>query len=469
MIRLVLYSPDSHLQSLLSSALRSEYEVVLESREERLKETIRESRADILVLDLDSNYSSLEQQLEFFNQLGEWHIPTVVMTDDLRRSTATEFMQRGAHDCVRKPPSLVEFKVIVGRAYEHALMKKELETMRLSLRMTHGCDRLVGSSGRAQVVYDLIHRVANLNAFVLIAGESGTGKELVARAIHQQGNRAQHPFVAVSCGAIPESLIESELFGHEKGAFTGSTGSRAGYLEQAGEGTILLDEIGELSLNTQVKLLRVLQQKEFCRLGSNKLIPLTARVLFATHRNLQQMVEAATFRRDLFYRVNVMTINVPPLRERTEDIPMLARHFLKQYATDFGKSVFDIRPSAMEALVEYEWPGNIRELENVIQGATILADGDSLTRNDLPDFLQQLSDDEAAAAVSSDQGGFEGLLRQYKTDLANKAILDCNGNKSLAAKKLRVSRAYLHRLIRLGPDEERTLRATNVTRLRRTA
>src|ERR1019366_8383220 len=150
MIRLVLYSPDSHLQSLLSSALRSEYEVVRESREERLKETIRESRADILVLDLDSNYSSREQQLEFFNQLGEWHIPTVVMTDDLRRSTATEFMQRGAHDCVRKPPSLVEFKVIVGRAYEHALMKKELETKRLTLGMTHGCDRLVGSSGRAQ-------------------------------------------------------------------------------------------------------------------------------------------------------------------------------------------------------------------------------------------------------------------------------------------------------------------------------
>ena len=469
MIRLMLYSPDLKLQSLLASALKSEYQVVLESRKERLKEAARESGADILVLDFDSNYSSLEQQLEFYTQLGESRIPTVVMTDDLRRSTAMEFMRRGAHDCIRKPPSLVEFKVIVGRAYEHALMKKELESMRLTMGLTHGCDRLIGSSGRAQVVYDLIRRVAHLSASVLITGESGTGKELVARAIHNTGNRAKQPFIAVSSGAIPESLIESELFGHERGAFTGSTGARVGYLEQAGEGTLLLDEIGELSLNTQVKLLRVLQQKEFSRLGSNKLIPLNARVLFATHRNLQQMVEAGTFRRDLYYRVNVMTINVPPLRERTEDIPLLARNFLKQYAADFGKAVHDIRPGAMEALVEYEWPGNVRELENVIQGATILADGDSLTRNELPDFLQQLADEEGAAIGSSDGEGFDGLLRQFKVNLANRAIQECNGNKTLAAKKLRVSRAYLHRLIRLEPDEESAAPPTNVTPMRRTA
>lgn len=469
MIRLVLYSPDIKIQSLLASALKSEYEVVIESRKERLKDTIKESGADILVLDFDSNYSSLEQQLELSSQLGGSHIPTVVMTDDLRRSTAMEFMQRGVHDCIRKPPSLVEFRVIVGRAYEHALMKRESERMRRTMSLTYGCDGMVGSSGRAQVVYDLIRRVANLTAFVLIAGESGTGKELVARAIHNQGERAKHPFVAVSCGAIPESLIEAELFGHERGAFTGSTGSRVGYLEQAGEGTILLDEIGELSLNTQVKLLRVLQQKEFCRLGSNRLIPLKARVLFATHRNLQQMVDAGTFRRDLFYRVNVMTINVPSLRERTEDIPQLARHFLKQYAAEFGKEVHDIRPSAMEALVEYEWPGNIRELENAIQGATIRADGDSITRNELPDCLQQLTDEEGVVPGSCDAEGFEGLVRQFKINLANTAILNCNGNKTLAARHLRVSRAYLHRLIRMEPDEPGALQPANVSPLRRMA
>jgi DNA-binding NtrC family response regulator len=267
------------------------------------------------------------------------------------------------------------------------------------------------------------------------------------------GNRSKHPFIAVSCGAIPESLIESELFGHEKGAFTGTTGARAGYLEQAGEGTLFLDEIGELSLNTQVKLLRVLQQREFSRLGSNKLIPLNARVVFATHRNLQEMCEAGTFRRDLFFRVNVMSINVPALRDRTEDIPMLARHFLTRYASEYCKPVVDIRPNAMELLVDYDWPGNIRELENVIQGAVILADGDSISRADLPEHLQQLGTEEATP-TEFEVEGFDQLLRQFKISLANKVISECNGNKSLAARKLRVSRAYLHRLIRMGPALE---------------
>ena len=237
------------------------------------------------------------------------------------------------------------------------------------------CDQLVGSSKCAQKVYDLIGRVANLPAFVLINGESGTGKELVARAIHNLGARADRPFVAVSCGAIPENLVEAELFGHEKGAYTGSAGSRAGFLEQAGDGTLFLDEIGELSLNTQVKLLRVLQQKEFCRLGSSRMIPLKARVLFATHRNLRQMVDAGTFREDLFFRVNVVRIEVPALRDRPEDIPALARHILQKYAAEYQKPVRYIEPDAMEVLMAHDWPGNIRELENFIQRAIILANG----------------------------------------------------------------------------------------------
>ncbi len=463
MIRITLFSPDSKLRCLLGNALRLEYDVVIEGQQERFTETVRESRPDVVVLDLDTNYSSLERQLVFYREVAALQLPIVVMTDDMRRTTAMQFMEAGAADCIRKPPSLVEFKVVVERAYEHAQMQRELDGMRITMSQTFGCDRLVGSSGRSQVVYDLIRRVADLNAFVLIAGESGTGKELVARAIHNRGNRAKHPFIAVSCGAIPESLIEAELFGHEKGAFTGSTGAHAGYLEQAGEGTILLDEIGELSLNTQVKLLRVLQEREYTRLGGTKLIPLHARVLFATHRNLHQMVEAGTFRSDLYYRVNVMTINVPPLRERTEDIPQLARHFLKQYAGEFGKAIYDIRPSAMEALVEYEWPGNVRELENVIQGATILADGESLGLSEMPDFLRQVVSEEGPTMAASEAEGFEGLLRQYKFNLANQAIEECHGNKTLAARKLGVSRAYLHRLIRMSPGEAGVAEPGNVT------
>jgi len=449
MIHLALYSPDPKLAALLASALKPDYQVTREADKSRLIQTVRNEAADVLVLDFDSNYSSLEDQLAFCEEIAEASVPLVVMTDDMRRSTATEFLQRGAFDCIRKPPSLIELKVIVQRAHEHAQMKKELRQIRQTIDSGQRCDQLVGSSGRAQVVYDLIRRVASLNAFVLIQGESGTGKELVARAIHNVGGRSAQPFVAVSCGAIPETLIESELFGHEKGAFTGSNGPRAGYFEQAGEGTIFLDEIGELSQNTQVKLLRVLQQREFTRLGSSRVIPLKARVLFATHRNLQKMVDEGAFRRDLFFRVNVMAINVPPLRERTEDIPALARHCLAKYAQEYGKAVTEIRPAAMEALVEYDWPGNIRELENVIQGAVILADGDSIGRNDLPPQLQNMME----ATELCEPGSFEELLRQFKVNLANKAIVECQGNKTLAARKLRVSRAYLHRLIRVDQPE----------------
>jgi DNA-binding NtrC family response regulator len=453
-IRVLLFSPDQKLFSLLSAALKPEFVLTLEPNKEALKQLSAGGSADVLLLDFDSNYASLAEHLAVYDEISDCPIPIVVMTDDLRQATATEFLVRGAFDWIRKPPSLVEFKVIISRAHEHARMKADLEKMRQTVSLTCGCDQLVGSSGRSQVVYDLIRRVANLNAFVLINGESGTGKELVARAIHNNGNRAKHPFVAVSCGAIPETLIESELFGSEKGAYTGSQGARAGIMEQAGEGTLFLDEIGELSLNTQVKLLRVLQQREFSRLGSNKVMPLRARVLFATHRNLQDMVEAGTFRRDLFFRVNVMTINVPALRDRTEDIPMLARHFLKRYAAEYEKPVTDIRPNAMEALVEHDWPGNIRELENVIQGAVILADGGSICRSDLPDHLRLGDDDAVPSDGDFEPEGFEQLLRHFKINLANRTISECNGNKSLAARKLRVSRAYLHRLIRMSPTAE---------------
>jgi DNA-binding NtrC family response regulator len=453
MTRILLHSYDTKLHSLLASALKPECVIALEANRDRLKESISQEGADVLVLDFDLSSSSLEQQICLFEEISTCPLPIVVMTNDLRRSTAIEFMQRGAVDCVRKPPSLVEFKVIVGRAHDHSLMKAELDKMREGLA-AGSCDRLIGSSGRAQVVYDLIRRVARLNAYVLVTGESGTGKELVARAIHNMGRRSEEPFVAVSCGAIPESLIEAELFGHERGAFTGSTGTRIGYLEQAGGGTLFLDEIGELSPNTQVKLLRVLQERQFSRLGSNKPIALQARVVFATHRNLADMVEAGAFRRDLFFRVNVMNIHVPPLRDRTEDIPLLAMHFLQRYAAEYEKPVEDIRPNTMELLVEYSWPGNIRELENVIQSAVILTDGKSIAKADLPEHIQELEQDGANLEAGPDT--FEGLLRKYRINLVNQAITDCRGNKTMAARKLRVSRAYLHRLIRPvdGADEE---------------
>jgi len=251
-------------------------------------------------------------------------------------------------------------------------------------------------------------------------------------------------------------LIESELFGHEKGAFTGTAGVRTGFFEQAGCGTLFLDEIGELSLQTQVKLLRVLQQREFTRLGGSRAIPLRARIILATHRDLARMIEAGTFRLDLFYRIQVVTINAPPLADRPEDIPALAQYFLRMYGESYMKPMREISAAAMKMLEQYDWPGNIRELENAIQSAIIQADSDTIEAEDLPERLREQEDLEVQDDIESDLpqiGSFERMLRDYKIKLATKAIKDCKGNKTLAARSLEISRAYLHRLIRLADVE----------------
>jgi len=306
-------------------------------------------------------------------------------------------------------------------------------------------------------VYQLVRRVTNLNASVLVTGESGTGKELIARAIHNLGSRSRRPFVAVSCGAIPETLIEAELFGHEKGAFTGTVGAREGYFEQAADGTLFLDEIGDLSLFTQVKLLRVLQQMEFSRLGSTRLIPLRARLIFATHQDLGKLVAEGKFRQDLYYRINVMRIETPSLNEHPEDIPTIASHFLRHYAQVFQKPMDEIEPEAMAMLQSYAWPGNVRELENVMQRAIILSSGqavraDDLTLNSQDDEIGEIGD-VVDIGDYNPAGSFERQIRDYKIRLAVQAVREHNGNKTLASRSLCISRAYLHRLIRLAePD-----------------
>jgi len=333
------------------------------------------------------------------------------------------------------------------------VFKQESSDMRGTTPFEPTCDRLIGAGSSSQCVYDLIRRVSDLDAFILITGESGTGKELVARAIHNLSHRSEGPFVAVSCGAIPETLLEAELFGNERGAYTGSVGSREGYFEQAGKGTLFLDEIGELSLNAQVKLLRVLQQREFCKLGSSRVIPMKACVLFATHRNLAQMVAEGKFRSDLYFRVNVMQIKVPTLRQRPEDIPLLANHFLEKYVLEYRKTVESIHPSALSRLLNYDWPGNIRELENAIARAVIVTQGNCIAVQDLPDTLQPEEDVICIDQPIETTNSFEEQIRDHKIKLANRALMECNGNKTLAARSMRISRAYLHRLLRGGGDD----------------
>jgi DNA-binding NtrC family response regulator len=380
------------------------------------------------------------------------------MADDGLRSTAFELVRTGAFGYCRRPPSIRDLKTMLNRAYENSTLKKQLQTVQQRLEEPGSCDRLIGSSPLMKQVYELVHRVTNLNAAVLVTGESGTGKELIARAIHNLGSRASRPFVAVSCGAIPETLIEAELFGHEKGAYTGTVGAREGYFEQAGDGTLFLDEIGDLSLFTQVKLLRVLQQMEFNRLGSTRVVPLRARLIFATHQDLGKLVAEGKFRQDLYYRINVMRIDSPSLQDHPEDIPGIARHFLRHYGNVFQKPMDDIEAEALASLQNYSWPGNVRELENVLQRAIILAPGTIVRAEDLNLNMEETDvadrDDVVDIGDYHKAGSFEWQLREYKIKLAVNAVRENNGNKTLAARSLCISRAYLHRLIRLAENDQ---------------
>jgi DNA-binding NtrC family response regulator len=374
------------------------------------------------------------------------------MVDDRLRSAGVELVRLGAYGYCRKPPSIRDLKTLLRRAHENALLRRKLDNVQQRFEeASPSCDRMIGHSSPMQEVYDLVHRVANVNASVLVTGESGTGKELIAQAIHNLGSRSQRPFVAVCCGAIPETLIEAELFGHEKGAFTGTVGAREGYLEQAGDGTLFLDEIGELSLSTQVKLLRVLQQREFSRLGSSRLIPLRARLIFATHQDLSSMVTEGRFRQDLYYRINVMRIDAPSLQEHAEDIPTIAMHFLRHYSEQYGKFVDAIDPGAMALLQGYSWPGNVRELENVIQRAIIVAKETNISVQNLP--ANVLDEGVMGTDDCPSTSSFERQIRDFKLKLAVDAVREHDGNKTLAARSLQISRAYLHRLIRpIGPS-----------------
>ena len=447
MVRIGLYSEDRKLLSVLSSALGQEFLVQLEPTEDGVNRKLSDGSLDAVILDLDSNDKNLKERVDSCRRIVASQVSSVVMADDIMRGKAEELVRLGAYSYCRKPPSVRELRAIMRRVHERTMLRAKTGAANEPEEVA-SCDRMIGASPQMLEVYDLVRKVASLNASVLVTGESGTGKELIARAIHNLGAHSLRPFVAVCCGAIPETLIESELFGHEKGAFTGTAGAREGYLEQAGDGTLFLDEIGELSPAVQVKLLRVLQQREFSRLGSSKLIPLRARLIFATHADLGERVSQGKFRLDLYYRINVMKITAPPLQERVEDIPLIADHFLRHYSQIYQKQVEEIDPAAMSMLQAYSWPGNVRELENVIQRAIIMSSGARITEDDLPPNIQ----DECVMNIGDyhPANSFERQLRDYKVKLAINAVRENNGNKTLAARSLNISRAYLHRLIRLS-------------------
>jgi DNA-binding NtrC family response regulator len=459
MIKVGLYSEDHSLSLFLSSALGKDFRLLLESDWEEMSRLVTGGECEVAILDLNATFDTVDVRINSVKRLQEAGVPSVVLANDDMSLAADELVRAGAFGHCRRPLSVPDLKAMLTAAYQNTFFKRPLRNAPKPVAASTGCDQLIGSSPQMLRSYQLIRSVANLNAAVLVTGESGTGKELIARAIHNMGTRANRPFVAVSCGAIPETLIEAELFGHEKGAFTGTVGARAGYFEQAGDGTLFLDEIGDLSLFTQVKLLRVLQQMEFNRLGSTRVMPLRARLVFATHRDLAKLVAEGKFRQDLFYRINVMRIEAPALRDHAEDIPSIAWHFLNHYSRTFQKPMESIEPDAMELMQSHSWPGNVRELENVMQRAIILASGNTVRAEDLSFNAQ----DEDSGAYSDEDvidigdfqplGSFERQLRDYKVKLAVNAVREHHGNKTLAARSLCISRSYLHRLLRLAEGD----------------
>src|SRR5215203_3122018 len=345
-------------------------------------EKLHEGAYDVVLSDLKMGGSDGMDVLRTAKSL---HPTTnvILMTAFGTVNTAVEAMKIGAFDYVQKPFEIEEMELKVNKAIEHRRLKHEIEYLRHTQSDIYDFDRIVGASGALQSVLAIVKKVARSNSTVLVRGETGTGKELIAGAIHHNSNRANRAFVKVNCAALQENLLESELFGHGKGAFTGADKQRVGRFEQADGGTLFLDEIGDMSQNTQAKILRVLQEHEFERLGGTRTLRVDVRLIAATNRDLTSMVEAGTFREDLYYRLNVVVIETPPLRERKEDVAALAGFFIRRFSGELKKKIDGLDPDALKLLMRYHWPGNIRELENAIERAMLLADGDHIAIDDL--------------------------------------------------------------------------------------
>jgi len=402
-------------------------------------------RADLVLTDLRLPQMDGLELLAAIRRQNS-HTPVIVMTAFGTIETAVEAMKGGATDFLLKPFSLDHLMTVVEKALEVRELRDENLKLREELGRRYAFDNIVGRSAPMQEIFATIMRVAPTRATVLLAGESGVGKDLIARAIHFHSPRRERPLVKINCTAIPENLMESELFGFEKGAFTGAMNSKPGKFEQADTGTVFLDEIGDVPASIQVKLLRVLQEREFERLGSNVTRHIDVRVVAATNQDLRAALEQGTFREDLYYRLNVVPINIPSLRERKEDIPFLAQHFIRKLGPDTGNRVEGITDAGIAKLMDYHWPGNVRELENVIERSMVMCSG---ARLDADDIKLEMA---PRGRVTVDHFLPEGLtLDQYEQEIIREALRRADGNKSQAARLLGLTRnALRYRLTQMG-------------------
>jgi two-component system NtrC family response regulator len=403
---------------------------------------------DLIVTDVKMPGSSGMELLSWSKEHMP-EIPVLMMTAFSSVSDAVAAMKMGTFDYLAKPLNEDAFKILVNKALEHTRLVRENRILRAYAERASRFENLIGHSKKMKELFDRAAQVAPRDSTVLILGESGTGKELLAKAIHLNSSRRSAPFVVVNCGAIPETLIESELFGHKKGSFTGAQGDRVGKFEAASHGTVFLDEIGELSPALQVRLLRVIQEREIQKIGQTEPLKIDVRVIAATNRDLRLMLEDGSFREDLYYRLSVIQLHLPPLRERRDDIPLLAEHFVEQLCQRYGLPLRRLTPSAVDVLAEYNWPGNVRELENVIESAIVLGKGEQITAGYFPENVRLEHTRVSQIHLQIPDDGIS--LEEVERELILKALEKCKWNQTRAARFLNITRKTLiYRMERYG-------------------
>ncbi|MDI6741529.1 MAG: sigma-54 dependent transcriptional regulator [Smithella sp.] len=402
-------------------------------------ENVRGKSFDMILMDIRMlNISGIEalEQMKIINPA----IPVIIMTAYASVETAVSALKKGAYDYLTKPLDFDELKIVIERATEHNRLKTENENLKIRLGERFDRKNLIGQSPAMVRVLEIIAQVAPTEATVLIAGESGTGKEMIANAIHYNSPRKDAPFIKINCAALTETLLESELFGHEKGSFTGAERRREGKFVQADGGSLFLDEVSEMSRAMQVKLLRVLQERELTRVGGADVMKVDVRLIAASNKDLKEEIQKENFREDLFYRLNVVSLNVPPLRERKEDIPMLAQHFLQSFAEKNNKAITGFTPKAMEKFLSHRWPGNIRELMNAVERAVVLTRSDILDTGDLALMPEQ---DAVSGEIQKDNASRNLSLEDIEKKSIGETLDACAGNKSEAARRLGITRKTL--------------------------
>lgn len=440
MRKILIVDDEVSVRDSLRMIFKKDYQVIMAGSAEEAIIKVKSEEPDLIFLDIIMPEKDGMQALKEIRGMHP-QIPVIMLTATKTLKTAVEAMKLGAYDYITKPFDVEELKLIAQKALESRDLRRENRRLQGEVEERYHFDNIIGKSKEMRDIYATIRQIAEKNSTVLIHGESGTGKELVARAIHYNSHRKNKPFVAVNCAAIPETLIESELFGHEKGAFTDAQTRRIGHFELADQGTLFLDEISELILPTQAKILRALQERDFVRVGGGKTISVDVRLISATNKNLEELMARGAFRSDLFYRINVVPVTIPPLRKRKEDILLLAKHFLDKHA---GVGKKKISPEAMDILIAYDWPGNVRELENIIERIVVLTTSDTITPDDVPSSLKTESRVELIKlGVLDGRISFEDAEKEFERDIIIEALKKSNFVQTRAADLLGMSRRIL--------------------------